>query len=634
MGVIYKTKEEIRSYILEQKKAKLSLSCRELVPLIKEHFGLVLSKSTINSLFKSANLSSPVGRKPKHKKDKPALTAKPEKRRPSEKVSDLKAAISHLLTHNLPAPPAEPTIIPLPAPEAVAPAPNLPVEEPPIPAPIVPASEITPVVGKAPLPQPPQEAPPAAKEAEEPAPPEIVEIKNDELLDGMGNFLLKAAQWELAKDSILGGILTKYLPQTPTQELNVNCETLMFSEAFNLGDWKDFERYTGKGLWTLNSVSFKKSPADLLQYAKELKKLRGLPMAIFNEYYQRSLEIIFLKIFLEDGSAFYIDGQFRSLWQDNNVPASIFSTAYKTRLNAKSLFEDNSRPIILQTAPGYAAFSKILSEFILTYEASPGKNIIKVQLFNYKREVEYVLEPLPAGRRFFIIGFWPWQDEGMRFIREDIRRVESLNLPEFGKEIFYSENSTFIRHPITGQRYNLRIGLIRNTALGWPNLGVLTNIPKEERSMEEITAAYLRRWPNQEEGYQFLVKKTSGVGSRAFSPGEELKPERFGSQLEYILSITSSDLHANLNSLLLALNNFCLRSFFPPAYERTDFPTMRERFYLLPGFLERRTESLMVTLKPPAKYPFLNDLAFALRRLNESDISAPDDKKLFLKITQ
>ncbi|MFZ5800490.1 MAG: hypothetical protein ACOY3D_03810 [Candidatus Omnitrophota bacterium] len=572
MGVIYKTKAEIRSYILEQKRVKPSLSCRELVPLIKERFGLALSKSTINALFKSANLSAPVGRKAKLKKEPPY---------------DLKAALGPLLNQKG------------------------------LPAPIAPALEIMPAEKK-----------PAPQEIM----PEIIEIKNDELVDGMGSFFLKAAQWELAKDSILGEILTKYLPQTPAQELNVNCETLMFLEAFNLGDWKDFEQYKDKGLWALNSSGIKKSPDDLLQFAKELKKLRGLPMAIFNEYYQRSLEIIFLKIFLEDGTHFYIDGQLRSLWQDNNVPASIFSTAYKTRLSAKNLFDDNRQPIILQTAPGYNAFSKILSEFILTCESTASKNITKIEMYNYKREVEYTLEPLPSGRRFFIMGFWPWQDEGMRFIREDIRRVEGLTLPELGKEIFYSENATFIKHPISGARYNLRIGLIRNTALGWPNLGVLTNLSKEEKPMQEIIAAYLKRWPNQEEGYQYLVKKTSGVGSRAFSPGEELKPERFGSQLEYILSISSADLHANLNSLILALNNFCLRCFFPPAYESVAFPTMRERFYLLPGFLEKNSNSFVITLKPPAKYPFLNDLAFAIRRLNESDIITPDDKKLFLKI--
>ena len=63
MVTSYKLTEEIKQFILLQKKANPKLSCRQLSPLIKEHFGVNLSKSLINNVIKEGNLSSPRGRR-------------------------------------------------------------------------------------------------------------------------------------------------------------------------------------------------------------------------------------------------------------------------------------------------------------------------------------------------------------------------------------------------------------------------------------------------------------------------------------------------------------------------------------------------------------------------------------------
>jgi len=58
-----KLNEEIKQFIIQQKKANPKLSCRGLTSLIKERFQVNLSKSLINNVIKQSNLSSPVGRK-------------------------------------------------------------------------------------------------------------------------------------------------------------------------------------------------------------------------------------------------------------------------------------------------------------------------------------------------------------------------------------------------------------------------------------------------------------------------------------------------------------------------------------------------------------------------------------------
>lgn len=63
MAENYKLKEEIKKFIIIEKKRDPKLSCRGLSILIRERFKVDLSKSLINNVIKENNLSSPVGRR-------------------------------------------------------------------------------------------------------------------------------------------------------------------------------------------------------------------------------------------------------------------------------------------------------------------------------------------------------------------------------------------------------------------------------------------------------------------------------------------------------------------------------------------------------------------------------------------
>lgn len=63
MAKYCKLNEEIKQFIIQQKKANPKLSCRGMISLIQEHFQVNLSKSLINNVIKENSLSSPVGRR-------------------------------------------------------------------------------------------------------------------------------------------------------------------------------------------------------------------------------------------------------------------------------------------------------------------------------------------------------------------------------------------------------------------------------------------------------------------------------------------------------------------------------------------------------------------------------------------
>ena len=67
MGVIYKLTDDVKAFILDQKKWSPDLSCRELVELVVKQFDRVVSKSSVHEVLKEANIVSPRGRKFKNK---------------------------------------------------------------------------------------------------------------------------------------------------------------------------------------------------------------------------------------------------------------------------------------------------------------------------------------------------------------------------------------------------------------------------------------------------------------------------------------------------------------------------------------------------------------------------------------
>lgn len=62
MGVVYKLKSEVHDFIVNYKKDHPSISCRKLADMVSDKFDIEVSKSSVNNIIKSEELSNPVGR--------------------------------------------------------------------------------------------------------------------------------------------------------------------------------------------------------------------------------------------------------------------------------------------------------------------------------------------------------------------------------------------------------------------------------------------------------------------------------------------------------------------------------------------------------------------------------------------
>ncbi|MGE0267829.1 MAG: helix-turn-helix domain-containing protein [Candidatus Omnitrophota bacterium] len=70
MGVTHKLKQDVINFIIDQKRDNPKFGCRELAELTSEKFKIKVSKSSVNSIIKSTNLSNSVGRPSKKIEEK------------------------------------------------------------------------------------------------------------------------------------------------------------------------------------------------------------------------------------------------------------------------------------------------------------------------------------------------------------------------------------------------------------------------------------------------------------------------------------------------------------------------------------------------------------------------------------
>lgn len=596
MGVIYKLNDKVKEFIINQKKENTHFSCRGLVAIIKKKFRITLSKSAINSVIKQAQLSSPVGRKA------------------SKKVSQISEGPTEKPVKILTVKPAElPEIKPKEKTELLVPAEEkIPEKKPQPQLPIT-----------APVTAQPVEIPEVKKEepvSERVETPQPVEIKEDEIIDNLGLFFLKATEWLFSSSSIIAEAAKMYLTAYSAQDLEANSQALLYLAALGIEEPSAIKSYDNKDIWVINQISARPSGELLLKFVEDFKSLKSLTLILSLAANRVLSEVNFFKIILADNTVLYIDSQFKTVWQNSDIPSLFSTTINNARSYNKSIFQDNVQSVNLFTAPGYFSFTHTFYEFIYACEDLPQKRMLRVAILNqYKEEVSPPLRLSPQ-KRFFIVGFWPWQDEGSRLIQQDLRIIKSFFSEELNRDIYYSEIRANLPQYQSFQGVKIRAAFLRDTGLSWPRMGILTNLP-DDKPMEGIISQYLLHWPNQDEAYQDFLKKSEKTFHYADTAAPAGQPAK---QAVYSISSTRMDLWQNLGFLLKTLNGFCQRYFFPPGYENVDFSTMKQRFYSLPGRLKRQKNRLIISLLSPPGYNFQKELFYAARRVNESGCQAPN----------
>ena len=107
-------------------------------------------------------------------------------------------------------------------------------------------------------------------------------------------------------------------------------------------------------------------------------------------------------------------------------------------------------------------------------------------------------------------------------------------------------------------------------------------------------------------------------------------------------SVAKTGINHNTNEInelwkecLLRLNSYIVH-YFPPEYQFLDFSAMQERFYCLPGKLERKSGLLVIQLFYPKGFFGVNDIiwqegfSYAANRVNEAKILTPVKDQIWI----
>ncbi len=592
MGVIYKLKEEIVDFIVQKKKANGALSCRDLVDIVKENFQVDLSKSSINKILKDSHLSCPVGRRTAGRSEKAKKFRIPE-----QKKRELFSAKGQ------DAPPPQPGK-------------NL----PPKPDKAGPERSRTPslITG--------------FKAGKESFVPRIEEKPG---WDGMGNIFLKAAEWEISNQPVLGMFFKKYVKGLSLTDIDTIAEILLYLKPFGINKIEDIDLYKGTGLWALNGAKSRIDSDTLLNVTRAVENVNKLSLELSLEAPSFFTGISQVRFYFEDGSSIAMDPLGAVVFGEN-VQTGLYLSLPKSIQNIVEQFVENVQSAIFcsignqevslteDILPNTGCENIFSREFISVFKAfeqETGKNIQKIAVFDQSNREITSFDSLPDGKKVWIGSIWPWQRGFEKLVWEG--RGERIFIDFLNKELFYKPLK-INQKDVTACLKGFTLSENRDSP---PIMAVFTN--DNSRPAEEVILEYIRRWPYLEHGHMIHLIKTGyflDKGTRGEVParGSISVAKAFGPGLD-------NSIDSVVNGFLSLLCSYCLDRFFPVRENDFYINSLLSLCYGISGYAESNDRHIKISLVPGQNVD-RNFLESAIRIVNESNIKSFQNQALYINL--
>ncbi len=621
MGVVYKLKEEVIDFILEQKKYDPAISVRRLASVAAAKFQIEISKSSINTILKNANLSSMVGRRSAASKAPKKFTI------PTEKKKQLSAQVFQLsgqeeqAVKELPVVPEKPSLVQPAKKEEVPPAPALPV---------INNSEIVPIIPAATKPIVTQEV----VEKENLTSPSVFKQSFiDEIVyrrfehraqygqayKGMGCVFLKAAQWEVFSFRRFDELLRRYSQGALPEDFSEQCSHLVYLNILAQQNCNNIKEYRGYGLPVLNestgSVPDEAAFQALIEMPFRIPSLVSDYLALKAE---NRLWVSYFKLLLEDGTSLILDGCLLSFWPDERAIPNFLSWPVDkaTTLLSRDLVS-NAEGLKLFFTGQEASFSTEFFKAVGFLENLKNFHVKEIIGCDAQGQKIIALTTIPRLKRNYIVGIWPRQKEfaeltkSLRFAAKKPFYEKSVD-----KAVYYTETRTdFFVSRIDETLIGKRIITLWFEETQEPAVSILTNC--ETVAAEKITSLFLRRWPNWE------------------SKGVLFNRDEGASQI----SDDKKDRDTSLNNLWAVISDYAqgLEKHICANYLPLNMDKERQRqtlraIYQLEGGVKAGKRDFAVLLKTEEDFAYKETLACMQKAVNESCVLDERGRQLIIEI--
>lgn len=661
MGKVHKLKPEVRNFIIEQKKNAPALSCRTLAVLATEKLGVEISKSSINSLFKGAGLSLPIGRPSKKKRPPGAILnerikfalqgpalALPEEIKPAApppdtilllgeqnkeaKQAEDKAIIEKASPQENQAKPGDEETLQLKAQKEAA---QAAAEEKLIRE----AEEKSRLAeGEARQLGEKEQQEEVLRQEEERAAQELAlkaeqekwsrlaeeELKNRQLSEKdvapppaqkadkpvVANVMAQnmlCCGWLLLKavDSLVGG--SRQINEAICRVTGNNPgDTLIFTEALAFAPLLKNDDLAC--LYSLAGKEYNKEKLD--EYSAGVEQSGAIKLDTFRVLSDIFTEARGVKLHFVGGDTVYLDGQLHTTWAIPNIADDFSSTLYCLKERLKSSFLEHN-PLVLFMAPGYDMLAKEFFNLLLNMSAK-NKGPEDMVLYGNKLEELERLSLDPSRSYPLVFGLWPWQYVSYRKVKR-IGEFSLCRIKEIGRDFYLADIEVDLIHPSTGQKISVKGCALKTDLQEKVRLAILES-GNNFKGLSQMAGEYLRHWPNLEESFQDFSRKIelftyAGNAQNPFSADISLQGNE-----------AAVDLKAAFSSYIKILDAYLRRYFLPVAYRNKDLGFMSEQFYKLSAGLFIEEGHATVRMQVPSGYQFSEDLQYLSRRLNERRI--------------
>ncbi|MCX5705568.1 MAG: hypothetical protein NTZ92_05900 [Candidatus Omnitrophica bacterium] len=332
-------------------------------------------------------------------------------------------------------------------------------------------------------------------------------------------------------------------------------------------------------------------------------------------------EVRCIKLQLSDGNTFFVDGQMHTIWSTQNIPYD-FSGCFNNVKGYINKYFYQNLPFTLFVAPGYDTPTKEFFSLIMSLDGI-GSAISKLTIFGNKFEELEIISFDQPKKRFFIFSFFPWQFSEQRKVNK-IGEFKPMRFVPLNRELYVADVDLTLSQSALGLSVQLRGCAFKLNPQDKARQIIVSNIPADVMTSEDLANAYLGHWPNLEEAYHDYSRKvelfTYTVDSqRYFSTGNLSlsKPE-------------TQDPKSLFVSYLEALDSYVRWHFLPMGFETKDLSFTKEFFYDLDASLSRQQENTVVTFQPSSGYAYLKELQYLARRINEREVVLNDGSRLWL----
>lgn len=631
MGVVYKFKKEVIDFVLQQKRMDHDLGCRQLAILASEKFKIQVSKSSINAIIKNANLSNSVGRPAS---DEPL----PKKFQiPSRKKQQLLADVRKVKIEQKPLP-----VNVLPHPEKV------PAAEPQRRG--FSSSRREPI-GQATFLRHVESS--RARRAQ----------NKGVMREGMGCIFLKAAQWQLSRTSVLGGLFRKHISELLPLSFDAVCDVLPCLDLLGVSEPIQVGRLANHALWPLNG--FEQPSSDLeISRANNIIGAISPSVRFFWEYEKEKRQVFMeasrFEFHLENGSRIITDACLTGLGEEKFPPKNFplpdenfseeagFSACAEQAMTMLShCVISNNRPAIFLSSAG----QKVL-DMLAAFEGMEGKQFKKVVVFDSAGEPIAGFSLFPRKKRFFMLGVWPWQDEFLllsktitSLLSKNTRMVEPF-YDEVTDKIFYvaagpasaeafgeAGPAPIFQKELRTKKASLRSIAVRTSPEGAPIMVILTNC--EDKAPADILQAFLRRWPNLDTGPAGGVLRAAGASEEIGNEHvRSLPTASIGKGPPDVPWPARPDASRVFQDWGDALNRYCQKHFGGEELSNFNIIQLVSMLYSLPGYYVIQEQALLISLCPPAGYSYFNELQRVVQRVNEAGVTDLPGRPLVINIVK